>query len=159
MSRPKLVLLLTDVHSELSLCLCSCFCFCFSVLKRHGVFYTSAIPEVMWYDPLYNRHQHEIFSILRIEREIQTLDLLFLSKFSEIIQQSFCLSTQSLQSFSFLSVSSNQEFLSLFVFSFRFFHVSVSWWFYPGVWVIASLLKSPGLVSGFWPFLAILSLG
>ena len=36
--------------------------------------------------------------------------------------------------------------------SFRVFHISVSWWFFNGVWVTASLLKSPGLVSGFWPF-------
>ena len=29
----------------------------------------------------------------------------------------------------------------------RVFHISVSWWFFPGVWVTACLLKSPGLVS------------
>ena len=50
--RPKLVLLLTDVLSELSLCFS--FCFCFSVLKRHGVFYTSMILEVTWYEQLCN---------------------------------------------------------------------------------------------------------
>ena len=27
---------------------------CFSVLKRHSVFYTSVILEVMWYEPRYN---------------------------------------------------------------------------------------------------------
>ena len=49
MLRPKLVLLLTDVLSELS------FWFLLSVvLEKHGFFYTSAIPEVMWYEPLYN---------------------------------------------------------------------------------------------------------
>ena len=59
--RPKLVLPLTDVlqsylyfyllyrgkekiHSEIKLIIY----FCFSVLKRHGVFYTSAVPEVTW---------------------------------------------------------------------------------------------------------------
>ena len=41
----------------------------------------------------------------------------------------------------------------------RVFPISVSWWFFTGVWVIASLLKSPGLVSGSWPFLAMLSFG
>ena len=40
----------------------------------------------------------------------------------------------------------------IIVYSFRVFHISVSWWFLTGVWVTASLLKSPGLVSGFWPF-------
>ena len=45
----------------------------------------------------------------------------------------------------------------IIIFSFRVFHISVSWWFFTGVWVTASLLKSPGLVSGFWPFLAMLS--
>ena len=33
----------------------------------------------------------------------------------------------------------------------RVFHISISWWFFTGVWVTASLLKSPGLVSVFWP--------
>ena len=28
----------------------------------------------------------------------------------------------------------------------RVFHISVSWWFFTGVWVTASLLKSPGLI-------------
>ena len=39
----------------------------------------------------------------------------------------------------------------------RVFHISVSWWFFTGVWMTASLFKSPGLFSGFWPFLAMLS--
>ena len=43
--------------------------------------------------------------------------------------------------------------------SLRIFHISVSWWFFTGGWVAASLLKSPGLVSGFWAFLAMLSFG
>ena len=47
----------------------------------------------------------------------------------------------------------------IIIYSFRVFHISVNWWFYTGVWVTASLLKSPGLVSGFWPFLAMLSFG
>ena len=41
----------------------------------------------------------------------------------------------------------------------RVFHISVSWWFFTSVWVTASLLKSPGLVSGFCPFSAMLSFG
>ena len=44
-------------------------------------------------------------------------------------------------------------------YSFRAFHISVSWWFLTGVWVTASLLRSPELVSGFWPFSAMLSFG
>ena len=41
--------------------------------------------------------------------------------------------------------------LSLFLVSFlRVFHISVSWWFFAGVWVTANLLKSPGLFSVFW---------
>ena len=31
------------------------------------------------------------------------------------------------------------------------FHISVSWWSFPGVRVTASLLKPPGLFSVFWP--------
>ena len=34
----------------------------------------------------------------------------------------------------------------------RVFHISFSWWIFTGVWVIASLLKSPGLFSVYWPF-------
>ena len=34
----------------------------------------------------------------------------------------------------------------------RVFRISVSWWFFTGDWVPASLLKSPGLFSVFWPF-------
>ena len=34
----------------------------------------------------------------------------------------------------------------------RIFHISVSWWSFTGDWVTASLLKSPGLFSVFWPF-------
>ena len=47
----------------------------------------------------------------------------------------------------------------LLLYSFRVFHISVSWWSFTGVWETASLLKSPGFVSGFWPFLAMLSFG
>ena len=43
--------------------------------------------------------------------------------------------------------------------TFEFFHISVSWWFFTGVSVTASLLKFPGLVSGFWLFLAMLPFG
>ena len=41
----------------------------------------------------------------------------------------------------------------------RVFHISVSRWFFTGVWVTANLLKSPGLVSVFWPFSIMLSFG
>ena len=44
------------------------------------------------------------------------------------------------------------EYLSYYYFySLRVFHISVSWWFFTGVWVTASFLKSPGLLSVFWP--------
>ena len=49
--------------------------------------------------------------------------------------------------------------LFMTTYSLRVFHISVSWWFYNGVWVTASLLKSPGLVSGFWPSSAMLLFG
>ena len=47
----------------------------------------------------------------------------------------------------------------IIIYSFRIFHISISRWFFTGVWVTASLLKSPGFVSGFWPFSAMLSFG
>ena len=39
--------------------------------------------------------------------------------------------------------------LLLLFYSLRFFHISVNWWFFTGVWVTTSLLKSPGHFS-FW---------
>ena len=47
----------------------------------------------------------------------------------------------------------------IIIYSFRVFHISVSWWFFTGLLETASLLKSPGLVSRFWPFSAMLSFG
>ena len=37
------------------------------------------------------------------------------------------------------------------IYSLRVFLISVSWWSFTGVWVTASLLKSPGLFSVLWP--------
>ena len=41
----------------------------------------------------------------------------------------------------------------------RTFYISVSRWFFTGVWVTASLLKFPGLFLVFWPFSIMLSFG
>ena len=41
--------------------------------------------------------------------------------------------------------------LLYYYYSLKVFHISVSWWSSTGVWVTASLLKSPGLFSVFWP--------
>ena len=41
----------------------------------------------------------------------------------------------------------------------RAFQISINRWFFTGVWVTASLLKSPGLFSVFWPFSIMLSFG
>ena len=41
----------------------------------------------------------------------------------------------------------------------RFFFISVSCWFFTGVWVTANLLKSPGLFSVFFLFSIMLSFG
>ena len=43
-------------------------------------------------------------------------------------------------------------FLLIIIYSFWVFHISISWWFFSGVSVTASLLKSLGLFSVFWPF-------
>ena len=67
--------------------------------------------------------------------------------------------------FSFFFVHSFIYFLKIFIiiiiiiYSFRVFHIRVSRWFFTGVWVTARLLKSPGLVSGFWPFSTMQSFG
>ena len=41
----------------------------------------------------------------------------------------------------------------------RIFHTNINWWTFTGVWVTASLLKSPGLFSVFWLILTVLSFG
>ena len=41
----------------------------------------------------------------------------------------------------------------------RAFYISVSRWFFTGVWVTANLLKSPRLFLVFWPFSVMLSFG
>ena len=46
-----------------------------------------------------------------------------------------------------------------YIYSFRFFQLSVSWWIFTGVWVTASLLQSPGIFSVFWPFSIMLLFG
>ena len=54
-------------------------------------------------------------------------------------------------------------FVNLFeiiiIYSLRIFHICVNWWSFTGVWVTASLLKSPGLFSVFWPISIILLFG
>ena len=46
--------------------------------------------------------------------------------------------------------------LYYYYYSLRVFYTSISWWSFTGVWVTASLLKSTGLFSVFWPILAML---
>ena len=46
-----------------------------------------------------------------------------------------------------------------YYYSLRAFHISFRRWFFTGVWVTASLLKSPGLFTVFWPFSIMLSFG
>ena len=60
----------------------------------------------------------------------------------------------SLLRFPFLS-----HYYYYYSYSLRVFHISNSKWSFAGVWVTASLLRSPGLVSGFWLFSAMLSFG
>ena len=45
------------------------------------------------------------------------------------------------------------------IYSFRVFHISVSWWSLTGVWATVSFLKSPGLFTVFWPFSIMLWFG
>ena len=49
-------------------------------------------------------------------------------------------------------------FLLLFT-ALRVLHISISWLFLTGVWVIATAFKSPGLFSVFWPISIMLSFG
>ena len=56
-------------------------------------------------------------------------------------------------------IITNIIIISLLTYSFRVFHIRVSWLVFTEFWVTASLLKSPGLVLGFWLFSAMLSFG
>ena len=49
--------------------------------------------------------------------------------------------------------------LLIIVIIIRVFQISVSWWYFTGYWVTASLLKSPGLFSVFWSFSIMLLFG
>ena len=40
----------------------------------------------------------------------------------------------------------------IIIYFLRVFHFSFSWWIFTGVWMTASLLRSSGLFSVFWPF-------
>ena len=44
------------------------------------------------------------------------------------------------------------RFIIIIIYSLRVFHISISRWSFTGDCVTASLLKSPGLLSVFWPF-------
>ncbi len=65
----------------------------------------------------------------------------------------------SLLSSSCLILNTSLLFIPLFYYYslIRAFHISVSRWFFPGDWVTASILKSPGHFSVFWPFSIMLS--
>ena len=45
------------------------------------------------------------------------------------------------------------------IYSLRVFHITISWWFFTGVWMTASHLNSPGLLSVFWSFTTLLYFG
>ena len=49
--------------------------------------------------------------------------------------------------------------LLLLLLHIKLFHISTSWWSFTGDWETASLLKSPGLFSVFWPFSIMLLFG
>ena len=49
--------------------------------------------------------------------------------------------------------------MCIIIYSFRVLHISVSWWSFTGIWVIVSLLKSPGPFSVFWPSSIIIIMG
>ena len=51
-----------------------------------------------------------------------------------------------------LSRSLHNLHLLFIIYSLRVFHISISWWSFTGVWVTASILKSPGLFTVFWLF-------
>ena len=79
--------------------------------------------------------------------------------------------TVTLMFHSFLSSLARPMYSSLFLLFFdlyyyyyyylliRVFHISISWWSFTGDWVTASLLKSPGLFSVFWPSSIVLLFG
>ena len=68
----------------------------------------------------------------------------------------------SLLSFPFLATNPSSHLrchllLSLLYHFLRVFHITINWWSFAGVWATASLIKSPGHFSVFWPTLTMLS--
>ena len=55
--------------------------------------------------------------------------------------------------------SSQQSTSIIIIFIITVFNISLRWWSFTGDWVTVSLLKSPGLVSVFWPFSLMLLFG
>ena len=84
--------------------------------------------------------------------------------FNFLVLRSICLSFSLVlftKGLKFLARWTGQRFISGYYYYYYFtplrvFHTNVSWWFFTGVWVTASFLKSLGLFSVFWPILIML---
>ena len=99
-------------------------------------------------------HQSFFLTFLRSFQLHQLLNCPFISKFSSpFINPSVTVPRAP------ITIEINVINNIIIILPIRVFHISISWWFFTGVWVTASLLKSPGLVSGSWPSLAMLSFG
>ena len=111
----------------------------------------------------YHRHFHVpsfFFSSLARSRYLSFFSLSFIfilgsagTAKSTILQVVFFFS------FCWPTTSSGRLAEIIIIYSFRVFHITISWWFFTWVWVTASLLKSPGLFSVFSPFSVMLPFG
>ena len=114
--RLKLVLLLTEILQNPL------------VLKKHDVFYTSTIPEVTWYEPLYNVSKWPFYILaVLLELEISLKCFELLECISRIrYQKLFCCQSRSSWDFLFRSTSSHDDLLyGVLIFAFLWFFSSL----------------------------------
>ena len=89
----------------------------------------------------YNRYFH-VIQFFHFLSKVQVL-ILFLLSFNFVLWSAGTTKSTILQTLLFLFI------FIMYYLLIRVFHINVSWWSFTGVWVTASLLKSPGLFSVF----------
>ena len=90
------------------------------------------------------------------EEEMKTIEIIALLKSARIMRRELIVEETCCHLKNSHTMEWKKMFLLLLIII-RAFHISVSRWFFTGVWVTASLLKSPRLFLVFWPFSTMLS--
>ena len=117
-----------------------------------GVMLFTHSPHSKWCRKIFLILPRDVFQPVRISITYTYEDKVMVSSsaaLGEIVQiLDFCPESISIM---ISVVSSSCIIIIIIIYSFRVFHISISYWFFPGISVTGSLLKSQGLFSGFWP--------